>query len=184
MPSERPIEADAAAELVSAAVIVPVVDAEADRSLVFTRRAPDLDTHPGQMSFPGGRAEPEDASLQATALRETEEEIGLPRDAVEVVGRLEPIETVTGFHVEAFIGRVPAGPFVPQRSEVAEVVVLPIDAFTRDEHYECEYHEADDGRTVPVHYFHVDGYTVWGATARLLVRYLEATDRWVAPQRR
>lgn len=183
MSHERGIDASVDPELTPAAVVIPVVGDADTSSLVFTRRAPDLDTHPGQMSFPGGRAEPEDDSLLETALRETEEEIGLARDAVQIVGELDPIETVTGFYVEPYVGQVPDGPFVPQRSEVAEVVVLAVDALTTDEHYECEYHEDQAGRSVPVHYFHVDGYTVWGATASLLVQYLGATEGWSPPDR-
>lgn len=180
MPTERGRMTDADG-LIPAAVVVPEIHAEDGCRLLFTRRAPDLDTHPGQMSFPGGRFEPSDTSLEATALRETEEEVGLAPDAVELTGRLEPIETVTGFHVAAFVGRVPNGPFEPQQAEVAEVVTLSRSAFLDDASYEAEYHERDSGEVVPVHYFHVDGHTVWGATGSLLVQYLERTTGWTPP---
>ncbi len=168
-------------ELIPAAVIVPIITERDGRRLLFTRRAPDLDTHPGQMSFPGGRKESVDATLRDTALRETEEEIGVGRSEVDIDGRLEPIQTVTGFHVEPFIGQIPAGPFTPQQAEVAEVVTFPVDAFLVPSVYEQERREHPVHGTVIVHYFHLDEYTVWGATARILVQYLELTADWTPP---
>lgn len=168
-------------ELVPAAVVVPEIPANESTQLLFTRRAPDLDTHPGQMSFPGGRKDPGDDTLLDTALRETREEVGIDPTAVEIVGRLDPITTVTGFYVEPYIGRIPDGPFTPQRSEVAEVVSLSIDSFLDERSYEQERRTHPVHGTVAVHYFYVDGYTVWGATGSLLVQYLERTAGWSPP---
>src|SRR5918992_5570760 len=87
-----------------AGVLVPVI-AGAAPSLVFTKRTEDLRRHPGEISFPGGLPHPEDADLRATALRETEEEIGVPAGSVEVVGTLPPISTfVTGILIVPFVG--------------------------------------------------------------------------------
>lgn len=163
-----------------AAVLVPLVSAEL-RQLLFTKRAPDLDAHPGQISFPGGRFETPDETLSTTALRETHEEIGIDPTAVELVGRLEPITTVTGFYVEPLIGEIPSGPFTPDRSEVSEVLTLPIDAFLREDAYEQERRTHPEHGEVTVHYFHIEGHTVWGATASILVQYLEREHGWSPP---
>lgn len=168
--------------LTPAAVLVPVLQDERPRRLLFTRRAPDLDAHPGQMSFPGGRAEPTDQNLTDTALRETTEEIGINSDAVEIVGQLSPITTVTGFYVEPLIGRIPDGPFHPQDDEVAEIITLPMQSFLAEDIYEQERREHPDGGEVTVHYFHVEDQTVWGATASILVQYLEQERGWEPPR--
>lgn len=164
-----------------AAVLVPIVDGLEPPHLLFTKRAPDLDTHPGQMSFPGGRVEDGDATLRETALRETQEELGIDRALVEIVGQLEPISTVTGFHVEPLIGRIPAGPYTPNPAEVAEVITLPESAFIEFDSYEQERREHPDRGEMAVHYFHIGAYTVWGATASILIQYLERETGWEPP---
>lgn len=170
-------------ELTPAAVLIPLVRSRSDRTIVFTRRAPDLDAHPGQMSFPGGRFEPADSDLLQTGLRETEEELGVATDDIDVIGRIDPIETVTGFFVLPYVATVPPGPYEPDPDEVDEVVTIPVSAFTDERHYELEHLDHPDSDRTRVHYFHVDGYTVWGATAAILVDYLELTEGWRPPDR-
>lgn len=160
------------------AVLVPVLAGEP--RLLLTKRAEHLPNHPGQMSFPGGRREPVDTTLRATALREAGEEVGL-EDSPVVVGRLDDIQTVTDFSVRPFVARVPDREYRPCSPEVAETVVPSIAALTDRDNYDSEYRDHPHRGRVRLHYFRVDEYTVWGATARLLVQLLELTTDWTTP---
>ncbi|MFB6111043.1 MAG: CoA pyrophosphatase [Halobacteriaceae archaeon] len=163
-----------------AAVLVPVLDRR-DPALLFTKRADHLGEHPGQMSFPGGGAEQRDSDLLRTALRECEEEIGLRSDEVQVAGRLDDILTVTDYAVSPFVGTVPDRTYHPDQREVAEVVALPLSGLTAPENHEVERREHPRIGSIDVHYFHVNGYTVWGATARILVQFLAVAAGWEPP---
>ncbi len=166
-----------------AAVLSPVVHREGVPHVLFTRRAEDLGEHPGQMSFPGGGVEPDDDDLTATALREADEEIGLRPPEVTVVGRLDDIETVSEYAVSPFVGWVPDRPYTPADGdgEVAEIAVLPVPALTDPDNYESERRHHPTHGGIRLHFFHVDGYTVWGATGRMLVQLLELATDWRVP---
>ena len=169
---------DAARE---AAVLAPVLERDGEPHLLFTKRADHLGEHPGQMSFPGGGREPSDADLRATALREANEEIGLePREA-EIHGALDDITTVTDYAVRPFVATVPDREYVPDESEVAEVVVLPVAALTDPDNYESERRDHPEYGDHRIHFFRLDDYTVWGATGRMLVQLLELTTDWTMP---
>ncbi len=155
-----------------AAVLVPLYVQDGHLHAVFTRRRDDLRRHAGEVSFPGGREDEDDADLQVTALREAEEEIGLPRDAVRVLGALQPTPTIaTNYAVYPFVGLIePGHVWVPSDREVAAILELKL----HDLH-------AGHGRQrlirrgVP---FRTDVYVVgddliWGATARILHDLLE-----------
>jgi 8-oxo-dGTP pyrophosphatase MutT (NUDIX family) len=165
-----------------AAVLAPVIERDGAAHLVFTKRADHLGEHPGQMSFPGGGREPVDATLSDTALREANEEIGLRADEVDVISRLDDVTTSSKYAVRPFVGVAPDREYVPDESEVAEVVVLSVEDLSTHANYESErrtdHPEYGDHR---VHYFHVDGYTVWGVTGRMVVQLLERTTDWRAP---
>ncbi|WP_276300359.1 NUDIX hydrolase [Halorussus lipolyticus] len=166
-----------------AAVLAAVVEREDDRYLLFTKRADHLGEHAGQMSFPGGGREPSDEDLRATALREAEEEIGLRPDEADVVGRLDDIRTTSRYSVTPYVARVPDREYVPDEREVAEIAVLPVGDFLDPANYENERREHPQYGEAVVHFFHVGGYTVWGATARILVQLLELTTDWRAPEK-
>jgi len=165
-----------------AAVLAPVADRDGEPHLVFTKRADHLGEHAGQMSFPGGGREPSDDALLATALREADEEIGLRPEEADVVGRLDDIRTTTRYAVSPFVARVPDREYVPDEREVAEIAVLPVTGLVDPENYESERREHPQYGEAIVHFFRVDGYTVWGATARILVQLLELTTDWRAPE--
>jgi len=172
------LDPDAAARLrvpgaKQAGVLVPLyVDADATLHAVFTRRHDDLRRHPGEISFPGGRRDPGDADLRATALRETHEEIGLPADAVEVVGALQPTPTfVTNYAIYPFVGLIEPGfAWAVAHAEVAQVLELPLDAVRAG-----YARRRMVRRGMP---FRTDTYVVgedviWGATARIVADLLD-----------
>ena len=164
-----------------AAVLAPVIARPDGEHILFTKRADHLSDHPGQMSFPGGGREADDADLLATALREANEEIGLDAAEVEVVGRLDDIRTVTNYQVRPFVGTIPDREYVPSDNEVAEIAVLPVGGLTDPANYESERRDHPHYGEIRLHFFHVGGYTVWGATATMLVQLLELTTDWTLP---
>ncbi len=165
----------------AAAVIVPVVARQNDPSLLFTKRADHLSDHPGQMSFPGGGCEPEDDDRRETALREANEEIGLRREEVSFTGRLDDIRTVTRYSVRPFVARIPDREYEPSDQEVAEIAILSIADLCDLSNYESERRDHPYYGEIRLHFFYVDGYTVWGATARMLVQFLELATDWEMP---
>jgi 8-oxo-dGTP pyrophosphatase MutT (NUDIX family) len=136
--------------------------------LLFTQRTPHLDDHAGQISFPGGRGEPGDADREETALRETEEEIGLPRAAVTVLGRLPDYAIPSGFRITPVVGWVePPFDLKPDPFEVAGVFEAPLERFLDPASYQRrEYRFRGRHR----HYMAVpyEGHYIWGATAGML----------------
>lgn len=164
-----------------AAVIVPVIDGESDPQVLFTKRADHLSDHPGQMSFPGGGHEPGDASLKETARREANEEVGLERHEPTFFGRLDDIRTVTRYSIRPFVAEIPDREYHPSDEEVAEIRVLPVRGLTDLDNYESERRDHPHYGEIRLHYFYVDGVTVWGATARMLVQFLELATGWEMP---
>lgn len=170
-----PAYADSPGRLSEAAVLVPVFVRGGEPFVLMTRRRHDLRLHPGQVSFPGGRMEPGDADARAAALRETEEEIGLPASRVEVVGRLsETLVVMSGFRLTPWVGVVPYPyPYVAQPEEVAGLVELPVAGLLAPGSHRVGTREAF-GMVHEVHTFEVGGETVWGASARILHELLVA----------
>lgn len=165
-----------------AAVLVPVITRDDGEYLLFTKRADHLGEHPGQMSFPGGGREPADETLEATAKREAYEEIGLHPAEADVVGRLDDIPTVTNYSVRPFVARIPHREYTPDEGEVAEIAVLALDDLTDLSNYESERRDHPLRGSVRIHFFRVDGFTVWGATGRMLVQFLELATDWRMPE--
>ncbi|WP_232343066.1 NUDIX hydrolase [Halosimplex litoreum] len=164
-----------------AAVLAPVVTRDGADHVLFTKRADHLSDHPGQMSFPGGGREPEDTDLLATALREAGEEVGLRAEEAQIVGRLDDIRTITDYLVRPFVARVADREYLPNDEEVAEVAVLPVAGLVDADNYESERRDHPHYGEIRLHFFHVGGFTVWGATANMLVQLLELTTDWELP---
>jgi 8-oxo-dGTP pyrophosphatase MutT (NUDIX family) len=150
-----------------AGVLVPLYLEDGVVHAVFTRRREDLRRHPGEISFPGGRRDEGESSLIATALREAEEEIGLPADAVELVGALQPTPTIaTGYAVYPFVGLIePGREWTLSPREVAEILELSLTEL-RDGYERRRL--VRRGLPIRTDTYVVDGHVIWGATARIL----------------
>lgn len=155
-------------KLRDAAVLVPLLQKQGGWHVILTMRSSALKHHPGQIAFPGGKKDDGDADLEMTALREAEEEIGLPREQVELIGRMAPHETVTGFTVTPIVG-ILRGAFTPrpEAGEVAEVFSVPLDFLLEQSNFHIQYRRWRGQRryyyTAPF-----GPYYIWGATARML----------------
>jgi 8-oxo-dGTP pyrophosphatase MutT (NUDIX family) len=153
----------------AAAVLIPVIAHPGELTVLFTQRTQHLKSHSGQVSFPGGRVEPGDASAEFTALREAREEIGLAADRVEILGRLPDYHTRTGFRVTPVIGLVaPPLELEPDPREVEAVFEVPL-AFLLDERNRQRRTREFQGLTVGFYVFEYQGHVIWGATAGMLV---------------
>ena len=153
----------------AAAVLMPIVDHPAGLTVIFTRRTTHLKAHSGQVSFPGGRAEPDDPTPEFTALREAREEIGLAADRVEVLARLPDYHTRTGFRVTPVVGLVtPPLALVPDPREVEQVFEVPLAYLLDPANHHRETRELQ-GRRVGYYVMRHGGHTIWGATAGMLV---------------
>jgi 8-oxo-dGTP pyrophosphatase MutT (NUDIX family) len=159
-------------ELKPAAVLIPVIE-RAQLSVLFTRRADHLARHAGQVSFPGGRLSDADADEVAAALRETEEEVGLARSFVTVVGGLDRYETGTGFAIHPFVGLVRDGfALTIDKSEVAEAFEVPL-AFLMDPKNHEPRTATWQGRERRFYGMTYEGHYIWGATAGILINLRE-----------
>ena len=160
-------------ELVQAAVLVPIVERREGLTVLLTQRTDHLSAHAGQISFPGGRLESTDAGLEAAALRETEEEVGLMRDRIEVVGQLDPYVTRTGFEVTPVVGIVtPPFSLTPDPFEVADVFEVPL-SFVIDPANHLKQSRLHNGIQRQFYVLPYDNRYIWGATAGMLVNLSE-----------
>ena len=163
--------APAGVALREASVLIPVIEREPELTVLFTRRTDHLQAHAGQISFPGGGVEPGDASPIATALRETEEEIGLPATRVEVLGHLGEHHTGTGFRVTPVVGLIrPPFELRPDDFEVAEIFEVPL-AFFLDTTNHKRGSMLRDGKPREFDAMPYGNYYIWGATASMLRRF-------------
>jgi 8-oxo-dGTP pyrophosphatase MutT (NUDIX family) len=164
------------AGLKRAAVLIPLVARADGVTVLLTQRTPHLAAHAGQISFPGGRLEPQDRDARAAALRETEEEIGLPHDHIELLGEMEEYGTITGFRVTPIVGVVtPPFSLTPDPFEVADVFEVPL-AFILDPVNRRHAVEKRDGFERDIYEIAYGTYRIWGFTARLLVRLVEVIE--------
>ncbi len=156
-----------------ASVLIPIIERSEHLTILLTERSPNLPHHPGQVSFPGGRFEESDVDMIDTALREAEEEIGLDRKRVEVIGRLDTYVTRTGFVVTPIVGLVyPPFEIKPDPVEVADVFEVPL-AFVLDRANHERHSREWENRKRHFYVFpHPERY-IWGATAGMLVNLAE-----------
>lgn len=162
--------------LVRAAVLVPIVD-RGEATLVFAQRTERVGQHKGQISFPGGRVDPEDADDLAAALREAHEEVGLEPSRVEPLGLLDDTETfATQYVITPWVGRVRgAVVWQPDGEEIERVIEVPVAALLDRGCFRVERWERD-GVARDVYFYEYRDTTIWGATARILKTYLDLVE--------
>jgi len=161
-----------------AAVLAPFVRDNGRWKVLFTKRTDRVESHKGQVSFPGGTRDPADESHAATALRETEEEIGVARGDVELVGRLNPIVTITNFLVHPFVGIIPYPyPFKLNRNEVARLLEVDLEQLVAEARAQAHFPPGSLDLE-----FNQGGEIIWGATARILYQLLEAVFLRTPPE--
>jgi len=157
------------ATLTPAAVLVPILDHADGLTVLLTERAPDLRHHPGQISFPGGRIEADDAGPLEAALRETEEEIGLSREFVSLAGYLDDHVVISGFRVTPVVAFVRAGfDLRLDRTEVESVFEVPLE-FVLDPKHHLPQDRHFQGLTLVTYDIPYQGRQIWGATANMLI---------------
>jgi len=151
-----------------AGVLVPVIVSNDGLMLLFTKRTEIVETHKGQVSFPGGVVEASDRDILHTAIREANEEVGVPEGDIEIVGLLDDHATPTGFVITPVVALVrPSAPFTPNTDEVADVFQVPIEFFADPLNARMEIRTVQ-GRAREVWHYTAGEHTIWGATAAIV----------------
>lgn len=159
---------------IAAAVLVPLVEHDTGFTVLLTQRTADLKSHAGQIAFPGGRMEPHDVDAADGALRETEEEIGLARRHIEVLGHLDPYITVTGYEVTPVVGVVmPPFDLKPDPIEVADIFEVPLTFLLDPANHQRHSRTVGDGVQRAYYAMPYGDRYIWGATAGMLVNLYE-----------
>ncbi|HEX7720080.1 MAG TPA: CoA pyrophosphatase [Woeseiaceae bacterium] len=162
--------------LTAAGVLIPIIERADNLSVLFTRRSAHLRYHAGQVSFPGGRMEPGDADILATALRETREEVGIDAQHVRIAGFLPPLPIVSGYAVTPVVGLVSGDtPHIADPAEVERIFEVPLEFLLDPANQQRSMREVM-GVQVPVCEFHYASERIWGATASILLRLRTALD--------
>jgi len=155
-----------------AAVLIPIQEREDDDYLVLTQRGDDLPTHKGQIAFPGGRVDIGDKDIFHTALRESQEEIGIDPARVKILGRLDEFTAGYGLVVTPVVGVIPAHcEFRMDPRETTAVASVPIRSLMERRNFALDGRLSPGGH--PSYHFYVNGWDVWGVTARILVQFLQ-----------
>jgi len=156
-----------------AGVIIPLFEKEGAIYVLLTLRTETVATHKGQISFPGGAWEPGDSSILDTALRETQEEVGIKPEDFEIIGELDDVVAVSDHLVTPFVGFFPYPyDFKVSDVEIAELVEIPLDFFLDDSNRRSGMRE-HRGKRVTIHYYDYNEHTVWGLTAHILKGFLD-----------
>ncbi len=162
------------AGLTPAGVLIPLIDrGGSDISLLLTQRSAELNTHAGQVSFPGGRMEPDDNNITQTALRETQEEVGIAQEGIAVIGYLQPMPTITGYAVTPVVGLVPGGVEIEiDTTEVEYAFEVPLAFFLDRRNHKLVDRELH-GSTVALVEYHFEDQRIWGATAFIIEKFID-----------
>jgi 8-oxo-dGTP pyrophosphatase MutT (NUDIX family) len=175
--SERTLKAWFRLPLRTAGVLVPLIERETGLHMLFTERRHDLPDHPGEISFPGGRAEQSDADLRATALREAQEEIGLDPELAETAGYLPAQAVITGFAVVPVVAFIkPAFQAIPDKREVASVFEVPL-KFLLDEANGKRDDRERDGVLLETWEYCWEDRRIWGATGHMVRQFVKIINK-------
>ena len=162
--------------LTPAAVLVLLYPKDGEYCILLNKRSQEVEHHKGEISFPGGARETQDVDLLETALRETEEEMGISRADVTVLGELDEVETRSRFRVKVFVGTIAAGySFSPSSVEIAEVLEAPVEALrdTANRRVETRW---DEGSSVTSYAYAYNEHLIFGATAKILRQFLDLLE--------
>jgi 8-oxo-dGTP pyrophosphatase MutT (NUDIX family) len=160
--------------LQAASVLLPFFTKDTHPHLLLTRRTEGVSTHKGQICFPGGRKHPKDNDLLATALRESQEEVGLSPQDARVLGALDDVLTLNTYRITPFLARIPYPyQFKRQEREVAEILEIPLGRFQEPARLRTELFTLPDGQTRTVYFYDMESVVVWGATARMIKNWLD-----------
>jgi 8-oxo-dGTP pyrophosphatase MutT (NUDIX family) len=163
-------------DLREASVLIPLFSRRGIPHVLFTKRTESLRNHAGQISFPGGARDASDRTPLHTALRETREELGIPPEAVDVLGLLEEIPTITQFRVLPFVGVIPSDfAYVVNAAEIEEIIEIPISHLLRPEIHRMQKQEIF-GREREIYFYDYGKHVIWGATARMLRNLLQVVS--------
>ncbi len=172
-------------EFKPAAVLVPLQQRRDGDHLVLTQRAAELNSHGGQIAFPGGRIDRGDLDPLAAALRESEEEIGIKAADVRVLGQLDQVTAASDYLITPFVGVVPHPyEFRLNAAEVTEAFSVPVSALLRPGCFKVEPRLIPPERPYPIYHFYYQGRDIWGATARIIMQLLELAYEFEAGDRR
>jgi 8-oxo-dGTP pyrophosphatase MutT (NUDIX family) len=157
-----------------AAVLIPLFKKDGQYHILFTRRSDKVEYHKSQISFPGGRQDRKDKDPLSTALREAREEMGIKRKDVRILGELDDICTATtDFCISPFVALIPYPyPFKVNPLEIEEVIEVPLSILYDKRRFRQEARERN-GKPFEVYFYRYKGYTIWGATARILKQLLD-----------
>lgn len=157
-----------------ASVLMPLCEKNSQLSFLLTRRSVQMRSHSGQVSFPGGKAERTDKNALETALRESQEEIGLCPETVTVLGKIDQILSRNFLLVTPFVGLIPASfKACPNEAEIESVFYVPLEFFMAEENHAIT--EYQSSRSFFTHHFYFEDYDIWGLTALLILRFLEVS---------
>ncbi len=158
--------------MTSAGVMVLLYPKQGELNVLLNKRTNRVEHHKGEISFPGGARDPEDATILDTALRETEEEMGIKREDVEVIRQLDQVSTRSGFAITPFVGAIPPSyPFASSNIEVAEILEVPLSGLLDPANLRENVSVRDRGMSIEYAYSYGE-HLVWGATARILTQFL------------
>ena len=162
-----------------AGVLIPLLVENGELKILFTKRTDVVEHHKGQISFPGGSVDEEDASIEETALREAHEEIGLRREDVEILGRTDDTLTlVSSFIIYPFVGLIPYPyDFIINTAEVERLIIAPLEAFGQGKSGTRGYGFEFEGGVYDTPTYPYDGEVIWGATARIIENFMDIIGR-------
>ncbi|MEJ5361308.1 MAG: CoA pyrophosphatase [Spirochaetota bacterium] len=157
--------------LKDAAVLIPILFKDNQPHVLVTKRTNNVGTHKGEVSLPGGGIDEDDATPLDTALRETFEEVGIKPDDVTVLGEFDHFISIYGFHVYTFVGVIPYPyPLTINTDEIESYTEVPLSMFVEEKFDDVKYYTYE-GAPYAIYYYHYNGYTIWGLTARILTDF-------------